>query len=192
MNCTRLTSIVIPDGVISIGEDAFMNCIRLTSIVIPDSVVYIGEGAFEVCPIPIKVDKGNPAYHNDGNCVIETESKTLIAGWNTSVIPADGSVTRIANQAFGGCTGLTSVVIPDGINSIGVSAFESCFGLTSIVIPDSMTYIGGYAFEECWNLTSITFEGTIEQWNAITKDYEWNYNVPATEVICSDGTVSLK
>jgi hypothetical protein len=54
-----------------------------------------------------------------------------------------------------------------------------------------VTSIGEWAFRSCLYLTSITFEGTKAQWNAITKDSDWNYKVPATEVICSDGTVSL-
>ena len=72
----------------------------------------------------IVVEEGNPVYHSDGNCLIETESKTLVAGCNTSVIPDDGSVTSIGYYAFNGCTGLTSVTIPDGVTSIGGSAFR--------------------------------------------------------------------
>jgi hypothetical protein len=55
-----------------------------------------------------------------------------------------------------------------------------------------VTYIGARAFYECSSLTSITFEGTVVEWNAISKSDSWNDQVPATEVICSDGTVSLK
>ena len=63
--------------------------------------------------------------------------------------------------------------------------------MTSIVIPESVITIDSCAFEGCTGLTSITFEGTVEQWNAISKDNNWNFNLPATEVICSDGVVSL-
>lgn len=58
-------------------------------------------------------------------------------------------------------------------------------------LPDGVTSIGDYAFSNCSSLTSITFAGTVEQWNAITLGTRWNYNAPATEVVCSDGTVAL-
>ena len=107
--CNSLTSITIPDGVTSIGMWAFEDCSGLTSIIIPDSVTSIGYRAFYGCSglTSITVAKGNPKYHSAGNCVIETATKTLIAGCKTSVIPDDGSVTNIGDYAFSGCSNLT-------------------------------------------------------------------------------------
>lgn len=64
-------------------------------------------------------------------------------------------VTSIGDEAFYGCTGLTSITIPDGVTSIGNYAFDGCTDLTSITIPDSVTYIGDSAFYNCESLTSI-------------------------------------
>ena len=101
------------------------------------------------------------------------------------------SVTSIGGSAFRDCTGLTSVTIPDSVTSIGNSAFEGCTGLTSVTIGDRVTSIGKWAFEGCTGLTSITFNGTMEQWTAVSKGTNWKTNVPATEVVCTDGKVSI-
>ena len=157
-DCSSLTSVTIPDSVTSIGGRAFESCGSLMSITIPDSVTFIGDGAFSWCSslTSITVSEGNPVYHSDGNCLIEMESKTLIAGCETSVIPADGSVTSIGDSAFYGCDRLTNITIPDSVTSIDDSAFYGCDRLTNITIPDSVTSIGDSAFYGCDRLTNIT------------------------------------
>ena len=191
--CSGLTSITIPDSVTSIGSYAFYCCTGLTSVTIGNSATSIGIGVFAGCSglTSIVVEEGNPVYHSDGNCLIETASKTLVVGCKTSVIPDDGSVTSIGDYAFSYCTSLTSITIPDSVTSIGEGAFLFCTGLTSITIPDSVTSIGYAAFGNCTGLTSVTFEGTVAEWNAIDKGREWNYNCPITKAVCSDGTVSV-
>ena len=152
-----LKEVVITGGE-SIGDRAFEGYNSLTSVTIPDSVTSIGEDTFDDCSglTSIVVEEDNVVYHSAGNCLSETESKTLITGCNASVIPADGSVTSIGEDAFYGCSGLTSVTIPDSVTSIGQYAFSGCDNLTSVTIPDSVTSIGQYAFSRCDNLTSIT------------------------------------
>ena len=169
LSCSSLTSITIPEGAISIGDYAFYNCISLASISIPDSVTSIGSSAFEGCCGSLEsivVQDGNTVYHSEGNCLIETDSKTLIVGCKNSVIPSDGSVTHIGDHAFARCNSLASIVIPEGVTSIGK-----------------------YAFWYCSSLTSITFQGSMEQWIAIDKDTEWNLDAGSYTVICTDGVL---
>ena len=92
----------------------------------------------------------------------------------------------------------SSIVFPEtyqGGTVVGIDnqAFWTHYTvLESVTIPKTVTMIGYQAFSGCTSLTTIKFEGTVEQWNAIEKGWDWNYRVPATEVICSDGTVTLE
>ena len=161
--CTGLTSITIPNSVKSIGYEAFSGCTGLTSITIPNSVTDIVYGAFSGCDglTSIIVESGNTIYDSRNNCnaIIETATNTLIQGCNTTVIP--NSVTSIEDEAFKGCTGLTSITIPNSVTSIGDYAFNGCTGLTSITIGNSVTRIGGWAFMDCMGLTSITIPNSV-------------------------------
>ena len=71
------------------------------------------------------------------------------------------SVTSIGDWAFYGCSGLTSVTIPNSVTSIGEYTFFGCSGLTSVTIPNSVTSIGDYAFYDCCSLTSITIPNSV-------------------------------
>ena len=71
------------------------------------------------------------------------------------------SVTTIGSQAFGGCSNLTSITIPDSVTTIGSGAFAACSSLTSVTIPDSVTTIGSSAFSGCSSLTSVTIGDSV-------------------------------
>ncbi len=155
--CTRLAGIVLPDGVATVEKDTFADCTSLSSVTIPKSVTQMEGNPFVGCNLTsIEVAADNPVYHSAGNCLIETESKTLVSGGQNSVIPDDGSVTAIGAYAFAGCARLTGIAIPQGVSAVGEHAFENCAGLSSITLPDGgVTAIGDYAFCRCVGLTSV-------------------------------------
>ena len=116
-------------------------------------------------------------YSNEytGNIVIPesvayngtTYSVTSIGGYafygctGLTSIEIPNSVTSIGDYAFSGCWGLTSVEIPNSVTSIGEDAFNGCSGLTSVEIPNSVTSIGEDAFYNCRGLTSIVIPNSV-------------------------------
>ena len=113
--------------------------------------------------------KAEAATYDIYTYVFSSDNKVTITGCDKSAkgaitIPSeiDGkSVTSIEGAAFLGCTGLTSITIPNSVTSIGYAAFEDCTGLTSITIPNSVTSIGNSAFDGCTGLTSITIPNSV-------------------------------
>ena len=196
IGCTSLTSVIISTSVTSIGIQAFSNCTSLTSIVIPTSVISIGDWVFSNCSslTDIQVESGNLSYSSE-NGILFNADKTVLVRYpegkkeTTYVIPS--GVTRIGDGAFSYCSSLTSVTIGNGVTSIGWSAFRDCTSLTSVTIPDSVTSIGSDAFSGCTSLESVRFEGTVAEWNSVDKGSLWKHNCPFTEVVCSDGTVTV-
>ncbi|MBR6593791.1 MAG: leucine-rich repeat protein [Clostridia bacterium] len=151
-DCKTLKTIVGLDGVTDIADCVFYGCEALTKIDIPKSTVNISYYVFSGCKSleTITVNTDNPVYYSEGNCIIERETKTLIAGCKNSVIP-DG-VIRIGKRAFANCLGLTKVVIPDSITNIDAYAFYSCNDLEEIVVLGDNTSINASAFHGCISL----------------------------------------
>lgn len=173
-DCTSLKSVVIGDSVTNIGYEAFKGCSSLTSVYITDIEAWLN--------VSFNYAEAHPC-NNGADLYLNGEKLTEL------VIP--DTVTKINEYAFYNCDSLTNVTVGASVTTIGRYAFSACNSIVSIVIPDAVTSIANHAFYDCSSLTSINFEGTKEQWNAITKGYEWNHNVPATHVHCSDGDVAL-
>ena len=93
----------------------------------------------------IEVEADNPYYHSAGNCLIETATKTLVLGCKNSVIPDDGSVTKIGKCAFNGCQELKRIEIPDCVTELGYMSFAYT-GLEEVVIPEDLVEIAPHSF----------------------------------------------
>ncbi|MBQ6275699.1 MAG: leucine-rich repeat domain-containing protein, partial [Bacteroidales bacterium] len=155
--CNGLTSVTIPNSVTSIGASAFYNCSGLTSVTIGNSVTSIGNYAFGNCSGLTIVN------FNATNCTTMGSSISLVFNNCTSLstLNIGENVTNIPADAFEGCSGLTSVTIPNSVTSIGGFAFNSCSGLTSVTIGTSVTSIGGSAFNSCSSLASVTIPNSV-------------------------------
>ncbi|MBR5806938.1 MAG: leucine-rich repeat protein [Oscillospiraceae bacterium] len=171
--CNSLTTVSIPETVVSAGINVFEYCVSLKSIVLPDSLTYIPSGMFYGCTNLIDVDF--PKYI------------TIIGGSAFSDCTQLGSVVlpeglvSIGDYAFYGCgynddgyngTGynFTSVTLPSTVKSIGKGAFCWCNSLTSINIPYGVETIGAYAFQ--WaGIGSITIPSTVKSIG--TGTFQW-------------------
>ena len=121
------SEVVIPSdmGITEIGDYAFAWSWDITSVTVPDSVIKIGELTFVMCEglEEIKIGAGNPAYSSVSG-VLFNKAKTLLvrypAGKPQVSYTIPNGVTAIGSYAFGGCAVLTNIVIPTGVQTIGV------------------------------------------------------------------------
>ena len=157
-----IKNIIVGEGITAIERGAFSGCGNLESITLP----FIGsslEGTENEHFGYIFASGNNSYFYRDvpdslkeviitGGTSIDSGAFSGCSGLTSVTIP--DSVTNIGERAFSGCSGLTSITIPDSVTSIGQSAFNGCSGLTSITIPDSVTSIGDEAFYNCSALTT--------------------------------------
>ncbi len=185
--CGSLTEVAIPDSVTTIGDDAFYYCKSLIEVTIPDSVTTIGDEAFYDCSslIGITVDENNQNFSNDECGVLFNKNKTTLIqypiGNKRTVYTIPNRVTTIVACAFYDCSSLTKVSIPDSVITIGDSAFETCDRLMEVTIGDSVTTIGDYAFSRCYSLVDITVDAKNQYFS--NDEYGVLFNKDKTTII---------
>ena len=191
-------TITIPDGVTSIGDYAFRDS-KLEEITIPASVTEMGDDIFENCKNlkTVRVTSGSVADKYEYPPTIKKEYSAWICGdditasldrstgvltltgtgamydysensapWDSlsdeikSVVISDG-ITSVGNLAFHNAINLTSVTIPDTVQKFGTGAFQDCTSLSTVNIPDGVAQLSKNMFNGCTNLTGISLPNTI-------------------------------
>lgn len=123
LDCSFLTTIIIPQSVSSIGRKSFYGCSSLTSVVIPDNVLSIDSEAFENCTGLTSIELGN--------CLENIGLYSFCKCSNLTSLTIPNSVKKIDSGAFQNCSSLTSLVIGSSVNNLN-SAFKGCSSLTSV------------------------------------------------------------
>ncbi len=149
---TGLTSLTLPNGLETIGQNAFYDCqaLTLTSGVFPSTLTSIGQEAFYNCDGITSVEFQRGLTSIGVRAFYDCQALTLTSG----VFPS--TLTSIGQEAFYNCDGLTSVEFQSGLTSIGVRAFCDCGSLASITLPFTMRSLNTGVFSGCTALTSIT------------------------------------
>lgn len=147
VNGTRITDMIIPNGVTAINGGVFSHFSGLKSVSIPSSVTSIGNGSFQYCSNLESVSIPNSVTSIGANAFLNCTSLTQATLSN--------GIKTIGGSAFSGCSGLTSLAMPNSITSIGTNAFQNCSGMTSVKLSSGLTAIPNYAFAGCTGLTAV-------------------------------------
>ena len=187
---TPLSSIVLPKGITTIGDDAFSYNTSLTSIKIPNTVTTIGKRAFRGCTNLTSIEISDSVTYIGEHCFYDCN--------RLQKIKLSKKIQTINQRLLQGCSSLTEIEIPEGVKSIGYAAFISCNKLTTITLPASLTSFNGAAIAGLSRLTevkvadgnnSFKFENGI----LLSKDGKTMYMalLTLTEINVPNGVVSI-
>ena len=181
---SNITSVSLPEGLVSIGDFAFNICQSVNNIVIPSTVTRIGICPFSYCPdlTNLSIASGNTHYVMDGLMLYSAGYDTLVSCHKSSAtvtlnpnvkvlggfenntwvrnldIPA--GVTDILDNCFNGCN-LTTMALPSHMKRIGALAFGQNSNLTSVTMPQTLLSMGDGAFSWCERLTAIAIPDSL-------------------------------
>ena len=148
----RIRTVMIPEGIEDIGEEAFADCPRLESISIPTSLKKLGEGAFSNC---------HGLADAEGFVIVGGVLFNYYGSNETITIPE--GVTRIDSRAFYGNSVIREVIMPEGLKTIGRSTFYVCLKLRKTVMPDGLENIGDEAFGNCKALEKAAVPDSVKE-----------------------------
>jgi len=165
--CTALQNISLPNTITSIGQNAFMECSSLQSINLPDSLTRIDRGAFWDSGLtsikwPASVTVINGRMFN--GC---KNLRTVDIPVGVTVLEGDQGSSGLTSSSpvagpFAGCSSLTSIILPEGLTTIGATSFAGT-SITSINLPSTIRRIGHYAFGNNPSLTTVTIPESVQQ-----------------------------
>lgn len=182
-DCTALQSFAFPVGVTAIPERMFEGCRALTTVLLHDGIRSLGEDAFSECENIDYGEEGGAKYLGTERVphllFVGMTDKTVTAfavPADTRIIGAGAfagctslesltfseGVLALGHSAFAGCTSLQAITLPETLESIEESTFAGCTSLQAITLPASTLHIGEHAFADCTALSSVMLPNGIE------------------------------
>lgn len=185
----NIYSVVISDGIVSVGENAFKDCVNLKKISIGKDVLEIGSLAFGGCSRLLEICVSDENQHfSSENGILFNKDKTEIIKYPSAIeedlyvipqsvitvgeysfekaiylftITIGKNVQNIENGAFSGCVCLEKAEIPENVVSLGENSFSGCLGISSVYFGKGLVLIGDNAFRDCRNLISVSWNDSI-------------------------------
>lgn len=156
----NVTTVSLPDTLVSIEDHAFYHCTGLTEIIIPDSVRHIGNTAFGHCDALTAVDIPGS--------VTDLEKYAFYSCDSLVSVRMTDSIGALEGCVFNDCNALRSIVIPEGITAVGDCVFGTCDLLETVILPDTVATLGDFLFSYCKNLKTITIPASVTSIDAYT------------------------
>lgn len=213
-DCTGLSTIELPEGVTSIGEEVFSGCTGLSAMELPAAVTSIGGGAFSGCTglsameLPDAVTSIGDGAFEDCEGFISIEIPENVTSIGKNIFMSCGSLQSIEvnenNQSYSSKDGVLfnkdktmllaypggksgAYTVPESVTSLGGRAFYDCDGLTEIKIIGKVDAISRYAFSDCNNLVSVELpEGMTE-----IRDFAFENCYSIKSLVIPEGVLSI-
>jgi hypothetical protein len=177
-NCPNLTRIILPDGLTTIGDEAFrfnfgnanIAATSLTNVTFSATVETLGSLMWRGCKSlqSIEVDPANPFYKDIDGVLFNKDGTILLAyppgRAGSYTVPA--GVKKIYETAFDDCDALTSITIPEGVSYLARDVFNGCANLKEIHFAGSVSVIGSSVFNACPSLERITVTSSGERFSS--------------------------
>ncbi len=171
----ELEELVLGDGAITVEDSAINSCKNLTKLTITSKTLFLESSS-------IYFSSENP---------VEIYYTGTVADWCNVTNGKNNLFSKVESFYIDGEL-ITDLIIPDTVTYISENAFAGYKKLTSVTIGAKVTEIGHDAFANCDNITTITFQGTVAQWKAVRKGYNWyERTCSAEKVYCQNGEVDI-
>ena len=174
----KIKSIIFPDSITHIGENAFTNCDALTNLTLPNSITNIGYCAFAGCTNLTTITIPDSVTSIDDYAFARCEKLTAIT--------IHDGVNNIGSHVFDNCINLLSIVIPNSVTNIGSGAFAGCTNLSSVIIGVGVVIVGSDIFNNCVKLERIEWNAKSIESKFFNLGRDLGINGSGIKLICGD------